>query len=52
MNRMGWGTVKKGMAGCKSVEREVGKCRGFSFKWGEINPGNGEKERKITVRMP
>lgn len=29
MNRMGWGTVKKGMSGCKSVEEGSGEMQGL-----------------------
>lgn len=43
---MDWGTVKKGMAGCKSVEEGSGKMQGFSYKWRERNPRNGERKGK------
>lgn len=46
MNRMEWGIIKMGLSGCKSVEGENGKMLGFSSKWREINPGNGERKGK------
>lgn len=46
MNRMEWGIVKKGLAGCKSVEEGNGKMLDFSYKWREITPGNGERKGK------